>query len=417
MKYLNIVLDRLKIKNNSISYGYYNAFSKMKKKVELNFSNKNIKLNVIIYIIIALLAFFVVEAGFLFNTAFNSFNNFNFNNTIESNDISNIFKNIFSPLLLSIVINIMLIGINFIYIFYKIKIKSIKKDSKPININMYNRDLPEAITPAHARLLVYDGKVDEMTLASTIMDLIDRGYLKIETVMNKEDIFTKDIFILRTNKNQDELFEYEKYLINWFFDSERKSSVDIHKLLINDNTNPCEKFSIFQGLLLLSFPFDRYYRKKYNMNKLEIISVILIFVSFFIFSISMFVNSYLYFLWEFIFLFGFSNIIFKDSVYSINQKGAEVRDKFLDLKRFLIEFSKINEKTSEMISLWDFYLSYSIALGIEGIANEEISNFFGNNIYNLNNINNYDKLGYQDLINNISNVIKTSQQIYLKKLK
>ena len=417
MKYLNIVLDRLKIKNNSISYGYYNAFSKMKKKVELNFSNKNIKLNVIIYIIIALLAFFVVEAGFLFNTAFNSFNNFNFNNTIESNDISNIFKNIFSPLLLSIVINIMLIGINFIYIFYKIKIKSIKKDSKPININMYNRDLPEAITPAHARLLVYDGKVDEMTLASTIMDLIDRGYLKIETIMNKEDIFTKDIFILRTNKNQDELFEYEKYLINWFFDSERKSSVDIHKLLINDNTNPCEKFSIFQGLLLLSFPFDRYYRKKYNMNKLEIISVILIFVSFFIFSISMFVNSYLYFLWEFIFLFGFSNIIFKDSVYSINQKGAEVRDKFLDLKRFLIEFSKINEKTSEMISLWDFYLSYSIALGIEGIANEEISNFFGNNIYNLNNINNYDKLGYQDLINNISNVIKTSQQIYLKKLK
>lgn len=417
MKYLNIVLDRLKIKNNSISYGYYNAFSKMKKKVELNFSNKNIKLNVIIYIIIALLAFFVVEAGFLFNTAFNSFNNFNFNNTIESNDISNIFKNIFSPLLLSIVINIMLIGINFIYIFYKIKIKSIKKDSKPININMYNRDLPEAITPAHARLLVYDGKVDEMTLASTIMDLIDRGYLKIETVMNKEDIFTKDIFILRTNKNQDELFEYEKYLINWFFDSERKSSVDIHKLLINDNTNPCEKFSIFQGLLLLSFPFDRYYRKKYNMNKLEIISVILIFVSFFIFSISMFVNSYLYFLWEFIFLFGFSNIIFKDSVYSINQKGAEVRDKFLDLKRFLIEFSKINEKTSEMISLWDFYLSYSIALGIEGIASEEISNFFGNNIYNLNNINNYDKLGYQDLINNISNVIKTSQQIYLKKLK
>lgn len=417
MKYLNIVLDRLKIKNNSISYGYYNAFSKMKKKVELNFSNKNIKLNVIIYIIIALLAFFVVEAGFLFNTAFNSFNNFNFNNTIESNDISNIFKNIFSPLLLSIVINIMLIGINFIYIFYKIKIKSIKKDSKPININMYNRDLPEAITPAHARLLVYDGKVDEMTLASTIMDLIDRGYLKIETIMNKEDIFTKDIFILRTNKNQDELFEYEKYLINWFFDSERKSSVDIHKLLINDNTNPCEKFSIFQGLLLLSFPFDRYYRKKYNMNKLEIISVILIFVSFFIFSISMFVNSYLYFLWEFIFLFGFSNIIFKDSVYSINQKGAEVRDKFLDLKRFLIEFSKINEKTSEMISLWDFYLSYSIALGIEGIANEEISNFFGNNIYNLSNINNYDKLGYQDLINNISNVIKTSQQIYLKKLK
>ena len=417
MKYLNIVLDRLKIKNNSISYGYYNAFSKMKKKVELNFSNKNIKLNVIIYIIIALLAFFVVEAGFLFNTAFNSFNNFNFNNTIESNDISNIFKNIFSPLLLSIVINIMLIGINCIYIFYKIKIKSIKKDSKPININMYNRDLPEAITPAHARLLVYDGKVDEMTLASTIMDLIDRGYLKIETVMNKEDIFTKDIFILRTNKNQDKLFDYEKYLINWFFDSERKSSVDIHKLLINDNTNPCEKFSIFQGLLLLSFPFDRYYRKKYNMNKLEIISVILIFVSFFIFPISMFVNSYLYFLWEFIFLFGFSNIIFKDSVYSINQKGAEVRDKFLDLKRFLIEFSKINEKTSEMISLWDFYLSYSIALGIEGIANEEISNFFGNNIYNLNNINNYDKLGYQDLINNISNVIKTSQQIYLKKLK
>ena len=35
-----------------------------------------------------------------------------------------------------------------------------------------------------------------------------------------------------------------------------------------------------------------------------------------------------------------------------------------------------------MVSIWEFYLTYSIALGIKSISSQEIEAFFGDNIYN-----------------------------------
>ena len=51
--------------------------------------------------------------------------------------------------------------------YFILKIKA----SKPYNINIYNRDLPSNLTPAHVRLLIEDGLIDAKTLASTIKSL------------------------------------------------------------------------------------------------------------------------------------------------------------------------------------------------------------------------------------------------------
>ena len=62
-----------------------------------------------------------------------------------------------------------------------IKSKLIYKnlEHKPRNINLYQRELPSNLRPAQVRLLLQDGLVDEKSLAATIVDLIDRGYLDI----------------------------------------------------------------------------------------------------------------------------------------------------------------------------------------------------------------------------------------------
>ena len=286
------------------------------------------------------------------------------------------------------------------------------------NLNIYRRDLPSNLTPAHVKVLLEDGNIDSYTLASTILDLADKNYLKIES-HNKEDLFTKNITLSLTDKPQDNLFTYEKYLINWFFDKPQITSEDLKKRLNNPKENPAEKFSIFEGLILLSFPLDNYYKPYKGKNKKSLYSlfIILYFLLLFFFSHS---NSYLiYIIATFIMSYGLSFILITNITYTLNNKGTELKDEYLDLKKYLEDFSLIDKKTSEMISLWDFYLSYSVALGIKGIASKEIKNFFGNEIYNLNNVdqdlNVINTEESQKYITEIDNIINHDKQLYQNK--
>lgn len=117
--------------------------------------------------------------------------------------------------------------------------------------------------------------------------------------------------------------------------------------------------------------------------------------------------------------YGLSFILITNITYTLNDKGVELKDEYLDLKKYLEDFSLIDKKTSEMISLWDFYLSYSVVLGIKGIASKEIKDFFGNEIYNLNNVdqdlNVINTEESQKYITEIDNVINHDKQLYQNK--
>lgn len=286
-----------------------------------------------------------------------------------------------------------------------IRKRLLKRGPQPKNINIYNRELPDNLTPAHARLLVYDGVVDSYTIVSTILDLINRGYLKIEND-NKESLFHENCYLYKTDKSLDDLFDYEIYLINWLFENQNNSS-QITSLANSQTYN----FAIFQGLVFSSFPFTKYYEKKANN-----------FVKYLLFSFGLFfiylnlnhhLNSLiLLIVCEFIcFLtLGYSMII--SSSYTLNANGVEIRDSYLDLKRFLKDFSSIREKNSEMVMLWDFYISYSVALNLNGTAYNEINNLIDEDcFYTYKNIL-YDDLHYSS---NYENILNRSQILYSKR--
>lgn len=302
----------------------------------------------------------------------------------------------------------------FVSIFLLVSIKRYiylkTKEPKPYNVNLYNRELPSKLTPAHARFLVFDGLVDSLSLASTILDLVDRGYLKIESNDNL-DLFNKELYISRTGKPFDNLFEYEKYLINWFFSEEKVSSAELKNKLKSRNSS--DKYAIFQGLITISFPLEKYYRKVKNYKKKRKTFMAIAFYILFFLVICCFlmpVNYYVILICVFISIYLYGNVLFSNPSYFLNQEGVELKDKYLDLKRFLKEFSQIDQRTSEMVVLWNFYLPYSIALGMEGIAYEEINNFFGDSIYYQ--YENNDELESKERIEKINESIENAKKIY-----
>lgn len=401
MYYLYYILNKFSLMNSSVNFSFKNSSSNSnvtatgKIKTDIHISSKNIKIYFIIYVIMFFFFLFIPCLWFLFFPS-------------PSNERK-------PDILLTLCVFISIFMINILYIFTRRHILFKKNEAKPRNINIYNRDLPDNLTPAHARLLVSDGKIDDRTLASTILDLIDRGFLNLES-NNREEMFTKDLLISKTNKSQEDLFDYEKYLIDWFFEEEKINSLELHKKLNEEKTNPCEKFSIFQGLVLLSFPLNKYYKSSgFSIKKLKKYAYLLL-ISLMAFFINIFIKSILLLgISEFFALFSLANILFSPPSYLLNDNGAEIRDSYFDLKKYLTDFSFITDKTSEMIVLWNYYLSYSIALNMEGEAYKEIANFFGNEIYNLNNQSLTSEDEIQKLIDNIPNEIDRSRELYKKR--
>lgn len=66
----------------------------------------------------------------------------------------------------------------------------------------------------------------------------------------------------------------------------------------------------------------------------------------------------------------------------MNDEGIEEKDSWLDLKKYLQDFSNMRDKSMEMVVLWNYYLTYSMVLDLQSISKEEIVEFFGWNIYN-----------------------------------
>ena len=386
MNFLNYVTEKLKL--SGITITTINIPNKTTRKNEISLSGKNAPLSFIIleFILCPWLSIAIFEKA--------------------------------KDMLISLALAIVIVTINILLAIHT-RNKIFKTTEPQVkNLNIYRRDLPSNLTPAHVKVLLEDGNIDSYTLASTILDLADKNYLKIES-HNKEDLFTKNITLSLTDKPQDNLFTYEKYLINWFFDKPQITSEDLKKRLNNPKENPAEKFSIFEGLILLSFPLDNYYKPYKGKNKKSLYSlfIILYFLLLFFFSHS---NSYLiYIIATFIMSYGLSFILITNITYTLNNKGTELKDEYLDLKKYLEDFSLIDKKTSEMISFWDFYLSYSVALGIKGIASKEIKNFFGNEIYNLNNVdqdlNVINTEESQKYITEIDNIINHDKQLYQNK--
>ena len=402
MSYLNYVCNLLNLPNSITTTSTTNGVKTRtthKRKSDIKISITTIRTSMVMIYLLFCTTISVTLTTFYIDTI-----NKNYPDTLANHKAKQAF-------ILSIIINIFCI----LYTLIKRYIILKTKESKPCNLNIYRRDLPSNLTPAHVRLLVEDGLIDRETLAATILDLIDRGYLALNS-QNRSDFFSKRLYISITDKSHEDLFEYERYLISWFFDTNQISSEELHIKLNTSSKQPCEKFETFQGLVLVSFPINKYYKKHNPKIPRKTYAFLMMSLLITIFIIEHITSKLIFGICEFLPIFGLANMMFTSPTYLLNDAGAELRDNYLDLKKYLKDFSLIKEKTSEMIFLWNYYLSYSVALGIKGVANEEIKNFFGTEIYK----GSIDDLEYIDgnlqyLIDETPNIIRQSEYLYSKR--
>lgn len=366
MRYIGKIVDYYEGFSNTIT-----TYLDEKEKTQINISGRLTKRNFIIWIIASII--FIIF------------------------DISR-FKN-------STILTIIFIAISIIVMIATI-IKSMliykKLEHKPINLDFYQRQLPSNLRPAHVRMLLNDGLIDEISLIATIVDLIDKNYLELIRE-NSGKLSREEKFILkRTDKPTDELLEYENFVIKWFIEKygngDKVHQDEIKKFLETNiyGERPCELFEYFQSLVLMSFPLKKYYKHACD-NKKRLVYIGLLLGGFTLFKI--FGASLL--------IYALGCLLFASPFYVLNDEGIEEKDKWLDFKRNLIEFSNIKDKTTEMVKVWSFYLTYSIVLNIDSISSNQMRETINDNVYN--SFQNSNKIVDYSAINN--NEIKIIEDI------
>lgn len=183
--------------------------------------------------------------------------------------------------------------------------------------------------------------------------------------------------MIKTDKAEDDLFEYEKFLIRWMIDKYGNGKEvlmgDIHKNLINNinEEQPNKLFVEWQGLVLVAFPIKKYYKMRDNNSKTWIYTI------FFLLGIFPIIPGF----GQVLAIYGAGCLFMANPKCVLNKLGVEEKDAWKDLKKYLLDFSYIQDKSIEMIKVWNFYLTYSLVLNIETKASQEIEEFIGEKIY------------------------------------
>lgn len=293
-----------------------------------------------------------------------------------------------SGFLYSLIEPFTILDINFIFFIFVIilvilKRRKIYKNLEPVssNINIYSRDLPSNLRPAHMRILVNDGLIDEVSMGSTIVDLIDKGYLEYYKERNEDDklnfFHSEDSKLIKTAKPHDDLLKYEKFIIDWFIDdygngievTASQVKQGLLKKQIHHNMEPADMFYEWQALVLMSFPINKYYIKMQSSKKLLYLLI----------GMLGFMGIMTY-IGTLVVVYCFGMFLLACPGRALNQTGVDEVREWFSLKKFLVDFGDMKNKTAEMVILWNFYLTYSIALNVSQKASQEITDFFGENI-------------------------------------
>jgi uncharacterized membrane protein len=298
----------------------------------------------------------------------------------------------------------------------RLKVNSMANKNK----DLFRREIPNKLRPAHVRMLLNAGLVDEISMAATILDLVDRGYLDLKVVGEKSLIFHgKKFTIVKTDKDESDLFKYERFLISWFIDEcgdGREVNADKLQESLNKDNDSVQKFIYFEALTITAFPINKYYDKKLTSDKTKkimrgkiergigtfFLTTILTFVFIPIFwllsvclvfmmaTMNPIVNVILIILFimmliqEFLIVLAFDSSFFDYGAYMLNKDGIETKNEWLNFKNFLINFTDISNKDAQYIKILNSYLSYSVALNINSDASKEILDLFANCIFNKN---------------------------------
>lgn len=237
----------------------------------------------------------------------------------------------------------------------------------------YYRELPGTYPPAEMGYLYNFKDTSKDDLSATIMDLIRRGFISLDTNgCSTQDKKPNYIYRYNHDKDQSELKSYEKFVLKWYFEhivsGYQLSLNDIDEYLKKEENAKryLEDNKRFIELVRQESRKNKFFDEIKNLNaKFFLVYLALIIVMFYAF-IAQLGNYYTFgLIFSAILLAVF--IVFASYISSIkrrSEKGNEDYVRWEAFKNFLLEFGKFEDYTMPLIAIWEHYMVYAVSFGI-----------------------------------------------------
>lgn len=252
----------------------------------------------------------------------------------------------------------------------------LKKAPKAKFYGKYYRELPEDYGPAvmNKVLSPQNQVANTRDLLATLLDLVRKKYVVIEPVLNENKRKPKDYILKLVNDNLENLSEVEKdFIQKLIFVNAKEISL---KELEKKNTNTSNGKTAYYEYSAWSLKITEEAKKvgvlktgKKGTAKYVIACLICLIIPL-ITAIYGATSNY-----EDILIIGVIGIILNalcfinvvsnlNMVYARTDKGVEHNAMWKAFKRFLLDFSKLDERDYEALVIWEHFLVYAAGLGI-----------------------------------------------------
>ena len=245
----------------------------------------------------------------------------------------------------------------------------------------YFRDLPEEkTTPGEALYILkepynsfthYFGKI----FSAEMLNLKLKGYVELN--VDKDEKNKEKIYIKKIKEPDENLKSEERQILSFIIKAiKNKGEIEIKELekFITNNPSSVESLirtnqKLVESSLTKEKILDKKQKEEYqNYKKLaETYYILAIVTLFWIFplAIVMLINGLIC-----------SKI--KKKTNALTQKGVDLQEKWKGLKKYMEEFSLLNEKEVPAVEIWEHYLVYATAFGIADKVLKQLKTIYPN---------------------------------------
>ena len=331
-------------------------------------------LDLVFWSIIIIMTFIELYNGGLKNINIYDFQSINFQEITALQYITIVLA-IFFVILVSVIFS-MFRAFYLTIIYFGVKIANKKYNKERIEkVDLKNDNYYREILPRYSPAVlsyVDDFKINKEDIVATLLMLELKGKIKI-----------KDDSIVLLDDTIENLEENEKYILNKVKENNLKdiNILEYASIVRND--------ALKKGLLQEKQGIKKNIKRRIIVN---IIVYLFVLIGFSMIPNFLVIASgsatmilgfiLLMILFAFLVFMPYSTIIYISHYrmlntldpYIRNDKGKMINLKLEGLRKYLVEFSKIEEKTKEQLILWEEYLVYSVILGINTKVIEEVYN-------------------------------------------
>lgn len=216
----------------------------------------------------------------------------------------------------------------------------------------YYREIPANYGPEVLGYLL-NKKVGPDDLSASIMNLINKKVILVEKVFGKR----KEDYLLK--KVESEVTTAEKNVLELVFDT--KDSIllsDFKKQAQKSYEAFLSRYDDWKLQAMALSKAEEFYEINNNKNFATIYSILGLALTFLLYK-----NYINFFIYVVMFLLSIGTLIYFVSITKRSKKGNNDYSKWMGLKRFLKDFSTMDQKSLPEVALWEKYLVYAMPLG------------------------------------------------------